>query len=216
MSGSITQSMALAGAAVQPGTPIFQIANVSIVNAIAQVPERALSVVHEGQGAAVSVAAFPALHFDGRVTRLQSELDSATRTVKAVVRVPNDGRQLRPGMFATVRLNVPAGSSVASSVTSASTGVGSGASSAGGLITIPEQAVIVQGEERYVFVQVAPRIFERRAVTVVPLAPAGSAVEPGGRVVVQSGLAPGDLVVVRGAFTLQSELGKSQLGGDEG
>lgn len=215
MSGSITQSMALAGAAVQPGTPIFQIANVSIVNAIAQVPERALSVVHEGQGAAVSVAAFPALHFDGRVTRLQSELDSATRTVKAVVRVPNDGRQLRPGMFATVRLNVPAGSSVAST-TALSTGVSSNSSSAGGLITIPEQAVIVQGEQRYVFVQVAPRIFERRAVTVVPLAPAGSAVEPGGRVVVQSGLAPGDLVVVRGAFTLQSELGKSQLGGDEG
>lgn len=212
--------MALAGAAVQPGTPIFQIASVSIVNAIAQVPERALSVVHEGQGAAVSVAAFPALHFTGRVTRLQSELDSATRTVKAVVRVPNDGRQLRPGMFATVRLNVPAGSSAASSVASSSSstsaGVGSGTSSAGGLITIPERAVIVQGEERYVFVQVAPRTFERRAVTVVPLAPAGSAVEPGGRVVLQSGLAVGDLVVVSGAFTLQSELGKSQLGGDEG
>lgn len=219
ISGSIIQGTALAGAAVLPGTPIFQIANVSIVNAIAQVPERALSVVHEGQGAAVSVAAFPAIHFTGRVTRLQSELDSATRTVKAVVRVPNDGRQLRPGMFATVRLNVPAGSSVASSVASSassSAGVGSGISSAGGLITIPEQAVIVQGEERYVFVQVAPRTFERRAVTVVPLAPAGSAVEPGGRVVVQSGLAAGDLVVVSGAFTLQSELGKSQLGGDEG
>lgn len=202
MSGSIIQSMTLAGAAVLPGTPIFQIANISIVNAIAQVPERALAVVHEGQGASVSVAAFPTLHFSGRVTRLQSELDSATRTIKAAVRVPNDGRQLRPGMFATVRLNVPAGSSVASSTA--------------GMITIPERAVIVQGEDRYVFVQVAPRTFERRSVTVVPLAPAGSAVEPGGRVVVQSGLTAGDLVVVDGAFTLQSELGKSQLGGDEG
>ena len=205
-SGTIVQGMALAGSAVQPGSPIFQLADLSVVNAIAQVPERALAVVHEGQNASVSVAAFPGLHFAGHVRRLQSELDSITRTVKAVVRVPNSGRQLRPGMFATVRLRVPAGAAAAPSspTTDGST-----------LITIPESAVIVRGEDRYVFVQVATRTFERRAVTVVPLAPPGSAVEPGGRVVVQTGLTAGDLVVVSGAFTLQSELGKSQLGEDE-
>lgn len=210
-SGSIVQSMALAGAAVQPGTPIFQIANVSIVNAIAHVPERALSVVHEGQDAAVTVAAYPGRLFDGHVTRLETELDSATRTIKAIVRVPNGGSQLRPGMFATVRLHVSAGSSVAASAGRTS----QSAVGTGGLITIPERAVVVQGEVRYVFVQVALRTFERRIVTVVPLTPPGGAADTQGRVIVEHGLSAGDVVVVVGAFTLQSELSKSQLGGDE-
>lgn len=206
-SGSIVQAMALAGAAVQAGTPIFQVADVSVVNAIAQVPERALAVVHEGQHASVAVAAFPALQFAGRVARLPSELDSATRTIKAVVRVPNPSRQLRPGMFASVRLAVPAGAVVTATEADAS---------AAGLIAIPERAVIVQGAERYVFVEIAPRTFERRAVEVAPFAPPGSAVEPGGRVVVRRGLTVGERIVIDGAFTLQSELAKSQFGEKEG
>lgn len=204
--GSIIEGMALAGSAVQAGSPLFQLADLSVVNAIAQVPERALPVVHERQEASVSVAAFPTLHFAGRVTRLLSGLDSITRTVKAVVRVPNATRQLRPGMFATVRLRVQAGAAAFSS------GSPGGAAT---LITIPESAVIVRGQDRYVFVLVGPRTFERRPVTAGSLAPPGSAAESGGRVIIQSGLAAGDLVVVTGAFTLQSELGKSQLGGDE-
>ena len=32
------------------------------------------------------------------------------------------------------------------------------------------------------------------------------------RVIVQSGIRPGELVVIRGAFTLKSELGKGSLG----
>ncbi len=206
-SGSIVQAMALAGAAVQSGTPIFQVADVSVVNAIVQVPERALAVVHEGQHASLTVTAFPALRFAGRVARLPSDLDSVTRTIKAVVRVPNPDRRLRPGMFANVRLAVSAGAAVAAS--------GADGSPAG-LITIPESAVIVQGAQRYVFVVVAGRTFERREVEVAPFAPPGSVTAPGGRVVVRHGLNIGERIVIEGAFTLQSELAKSQFGEKEG
>lgn len=210
-SGSIVEGMTLAGAAVQPGTPLFRIADLSVVDAIAQLPERALSIVHEGQDATVSVAAFPDLRAPGRVTSIQSELDSATRTIRVVVRVPNPGRRLRSGMFATVRLKVPAGA-IAGSASSSSSGAAGGR----GIITIPESAVIAQGSQRYVFVEVAPRTFERREVEVVPFAPPGDTGAPGGQMVVHGGISAGMVLVVKGAFTLQSELAKSQFGESEG
>ena len=78
-----------------------------------------------------------------------------------------------------------------------------------------ETALVTDGDARYLFVEVAPRTFERRAVTVAPLAPPGSAAPPGGRVVVRTGLASGERVVIRGAFTLKSELAKAALAEDE-
>jgi len=201
--GSITEVSAVVGATVEPGAPVYRLANLSVVNAITNLPERALPVVHEGQPASIEVAAFPSAQFSGRVLRLSSELDSTTRTVRAIVRVPNPKGRLRAGMFATVRLAIPTGAAV-------------GTSGPGALLTIPESAVVTDGEDRYVFVEVAPRTFERRAVETVPLAPPGSAGPNGGRVVVRAGLRAGERVVVRGAFTLKSELTKSRLGEQEG
>ena len=200
--GTITQTMALAGSAVQVGTPIFQIADLSTVEAIAQVPERALAVVHEGQGAGIVVAAFPSIQFAGRVSRLLSELDSTTRTARAVIRVSNSEYRLHPGMFATVHLRVPAPAAA-------------GLAATGNFVTVPERAVISQGDKRYVFVQVARRTFERREVEVVPFAPAGNATTSA-RFIVKRGLRLGEVVVVEGAFTLQSELAKSKFGESEG
>src|SRR5262249_52976591 len=42
--------------------------------------------------------------FPGNVTRVASALDEATRTMLAEVDLPNPDRELRPGMFATVKL----------------------------------------------------------------------------------------------------------------
>lgn len=190
--GSILETLAPAGSAVEAGTPVFRIADLSTVLVAADVPERALGSLRTGQGATVRLAAFPDRRFSGRVERIGDVVDPQTRTVKAMVRVPNPGRTLRPGMFATVGLDVP----------------GMEAAPAGGVLTVPSSAVVTDGDTRYVFVEVGPRTYERRAVEVA----AGGA---GGRLVVTSGLAGGERVVTRGAFTLKSELGKAEFGEDE-
>src|SRR5438094_4387 len=110
-------------------------------------------------------------------------------------------RGARPWMLGTMRFDV------------AAPVPGSGAK--GLLVKIPAPALVTDGDARYLFVAVAPRTFERRAVTVAPLAPPGSAAPPGGRVVVRTGLASGERVVIRGAFTLKSELAKAALAEDE-
>lgn len=194
-SGSIVETHALAGQAVEAGTPLFRIADLSSVDVAAEVPERSMPLLRIGQRAAITLTAYPTLRFEGRVERLRDQLDPATRTVRAIIHVPNPQRALRPGMFASVTLDAPAEAALQ---TAAST-----------LLVIPERALVTEGESRYVFVEVAPRTFERRAVQVEALSAPGSTVAAVGRVAVRAGLAAGERIAVSGAFTLKSEMGKA-------
>jgi multidrug efflux pump subunit AcrA (membrane-fusion protein) len=193
--GSIIEAHVLAGQAVEAGTPLFKIADLSSVDVAAEVPERSMPLLRIGQRATITLAAYPALQFEGRVERLQDQLDPTTRTVKAIIHVPNPQGALRPGMFANVTLDAPAEAALQ---TTAAT-----------LLTIPESALVTDGEARYVFVETAPRTFERRAVQVEVLSAPGSTVAAAGRVAVRSGLTAGERIAVSGAFTLKSEMGKA-------
>jgi multidrug efflux pump subunit AcrA (membrane-fusion protein) len=203
--GSIVKAHVLSGQAVHAGDPVFTVADLSVVDVIAEVPERSMPMVRVGQAATVSVAAFPALPFAGRVERLRDELNPETRTVRAVIHVANTNGRLRAGMFATVRLAV-ASNTFPELRTPGET------DRAPGLLTIPESAVVTDGDKRYVFVQTAPRTFERREVETAPLAPPGSSLVNSALVLVRGGLRAGEQIVTRGAFTLKSELAKAGLG----
>lgn len=195
--GSVIQAHMLPGSAVEPGAPVFTVADLSVIDVVAEVPERNLPQVRTGQRAMVSIAAFPDMRFEGRVERLREALNAETRTLRAVIHVPNGSRRLRPGMFATVRLDVPT-----------TTGRRGGLVST---LTIPESAIVTDGERRFVFVETGLRAYERREVRTTPLSPPGSSTQRTAMVVVQDGLRAGERVVVRGAFTLKSELAKASL-----
>jgi RND family efflux transporter MFP subunit len=70
------------------------------------VPEPEVPFVRPGVPAKVLVNELPGRVFDGRVARCSQALDEATRTMLAEVDLPNPERELRPGMFATVKLGV--------------------------------------------------------------------------------------------------------------
>lgn len=204
-SGSITRAHAIQGQAVDAGAPIFTMADPSAIDVIAEVPERSVPMVRVGQAATVTLAALPTQPLAGRVERIRNELNPETRTVRTVIHVSNSTGQLRPGMFAMVRLAVPS-SAYSELRTSADS------SRPERLLTIPESAVVTDGDRQYVFVQVAPMTFERREVQIAPLAPPGSSVANSAFVLVRGGVEAGERVVTRGAFTLKSELAKAGLG----
>jgi RND family efflux transporter MFP subunit len=181
---------------VGSGAPVFRVSDLAVLDVVAEVPEPSLPLVRIGQRAAVSIAAYPGMSFEGEVERMGGELNPETRTVPAVVHVPNRGGRLRSGMFATVRLTLD----------------GQGAAPDGSLLSVPASAIVTDGERHFAFVQVEPNAFERRVVDVASLTPAGSMFPVQGRIAVRSGLEAGDLVVVSGAFTLKSELAKAGLG----
>lgn len=201
--GSIMDSDVLTGVMVHPGDSLFRLADLSVVDVIAQVPERALPLVRVGQGATIEIVAFPGMQFEGQVERLHEELNPETRTIEAVIHATNSGGRLRPGMFATVKLRTSAAAVVGPRGTTDS------------IISIPSSAVVTDGEARIVFVEIGPRSFERREVEVASLTPQGSSVSSSGRVAIRQGLRAGERVVTHGAFTLKSELAKAGLSEDE-
>lgn len=186
--GRIAETHELSGAAVEPGSAIFTLADISVVNVAADVPERSLASLRVGQAARVTLAAYPERRWNGRVARIKDELNRETRTATALIQVANSDGVMRPGMFATIQLSALAAGT--SPITS---------------LAIPASAVVTDGPERYVFVETGDRSYERRDVDVVPTA------DPEW-VAVRSGLTAGERIVVSGAFTLKAELGKAAFG----
>jgi cobalt-zinc-cadmium efflux system membrane fusion protein len=131
------------------------------------------------------VAAYPDEIFGGTVDRIGGLLDPTSRTVEVRVVVPNADHRLVPNMFAEARLAL------------ASTTGGEG-------IVLPADAVQDVEGRPSVFAEEGPGRFAVRPVRTEAL--------PDGRVHVISGVSPGDRVVTEGAFTLESELAKGELG----
>lgn len=194
LTGSVLEAHSVAGRAVAIGEPILTVADLTELDVVAEIPEVSLPMVRVGQRARITVAAYPATQFVGTVERLRDVLDAETRTVRAVLHVPNAARVLRPGMYATVRLDVSEPARRGSSARA---------------LLIPESALVLDGSETIVFVQVGERTFVRRVVAVEALAPAGSLRPAGTDALVLSGLRAGEMVVTRGAFVLKSELKKA-------
>lgn len=175
VSGHVTFKGAVAGVFVEPGAELFEIADLTRVWAWAEIYERDLARVAQGQKATLSVAALPEQRFEGKVTFLQPTLDPRTRTVRARIELANPKLALRPGMYANVEI---------------------AASSREGLV-VPRDALVDTGERQYVFVEIEARRYQPRAVR------AGA--RSGERLLILDGLSEGERVVTGGNFLVDSE-----------
>ena len=104
--GLVTKKTPYQGQYVPEGTLLFEIADLSHVWVDAQIFEDQLALVRVGQPVAATVPAFPGEEFQGHVEQLAPALDPATHTLAVRFGLDNPGNRLRPGMLATVTLNV--------------------------------------------------------------------------------------------------------------
>lgn len=144
IAGHVTFKGAVEGVYVDPGTELFEIANLDRVWAWAEVYERDLSRVEVGRTATLRVESLPDRTFTGKVTFLQPTVDPQSRTLRARIEVPNAGLVLRPGMFGQAEI----------------------ASAPREGLSIPRDALVDTGEHQYVFVEVSPKQFQPRLVEV--------------------------------------------------
>ena len=70
------------------------------------VPENEVPLIKKGLPAKVLVEELPSRAFEGSVTRFSQALEDTTKTMLAEIDLENPKRELRPGMFATVKLGV--------------------------------------------------------------------------------------------------------------
>jgi Cu(I)/Ag(I) efflux system membrane fusion protein len=175
VNGYVARKSALVGLYVQPGTELFQIADLSAVWIVADVYEPDLERVKVGCKARFLLPSSPGEEVSGTVRFMYPAVNPESHTVQARIALRNAGLRLRPGMYGDVVFELPPVEA----------------------LTVPAEALIDTGEVQYVFVAREGGRFEPRKVRAG--ARAGSSVQ------ILQGLAEGERVVTTASFLLDSE-----------
>ncbi|MBW2267190.1 MAG: efflux RND transporter periplasmic adaptor subunit [Deltaproteobacteria bacterium] len=157
------------GEFVQPGTALFELVSLDLLEVVFSLAELDMQLVEKGQRVEIEVAAFRDRTFQGVVTFVSPTVDPATRTLRIKAEVANAEGELRPGLFARVSL---------------------GLNRREGVLMLPVEAVMRRAAGAFVFRLVAGDRVERIAVE--------TGVQDGERVEVRGPLAAGDPIVHRG------------------
>jgi membrane fusion protein (multidrug efflux system) len=113
-SGMVTKRMVDPGAFIPAATSGSAAQNAAIVSLMdfsrvriqVAVPELEASLVAKGEPVKVSVDGLPGHSVEGNITRFAYALDEATKTMLAEAELANQKLELRPGMYATVRIGI--------------------------------------------------------------------------------------------------------------
>jgi Cu(I)/Ag(I) efflux system membrane fusion protein len=108
MAGHVIKKYQVEGEYVEEGSRLYDIADLSTVWVEAQVYEDELGFLREGMAVRATTKAFPEREFGGVVSFIHPHLDASTRTLKVRFDMANPRHELRPGMYATAKLQVPA------------------------------------------------------------------------------------------------------------
>jgi cobalt-zinc-cadmium efflux system membrane fusion protein len=184
IAGVVIEKNVSQGEIVSPDKILFVAADLSNLWVVIDILEKDVGFIRSGMAAKVSVTAFPEGTFKGNISYTGDKIDEKTRTAKARVTVDNSSGLLKTGMFATVSIDSARGSIQKA-------------------IAVPEEAVFLDGSERYVFVKEGDERFVARRVSVGPVS--------GLRIEIKDGLKVGEAVVTKGVFTLKSELKRETL-----
>ena len=90
------------GTLVSAGTVGFTLADLSSVKAVFGVPDTVVRALQIGQPLAVSVEALPGARFNGHITAIAPSADASSRVFDVEVSIPNPAGALKSGMIAAV------------------------------------------------------------------------------------------------------------------
>ena len=107
-SGIVLKREALPGKYVEPGTALYEVADLSTVWISADIYESEVKAVTLNQQASVTLAAYPGETFPGTVAYIYPTLNTEARTVRVRLELPNPGLKLKPGMYGNVTLQTEA------------------------------------------------------------------------------------------------------------
>lgn len=156
----------------EPDEPLMLIADLSSLWVTANIQEKDIRFIHEDADAIARFAAYPGEVHEGTVLFIGDMLDVETRTTRVTIEFDNPQGKLKPGMFANVIFKT----------------------SPQATLVVDPQAVLQRRDFNYVYVEVEPHTYEKRRVTT------GDLVD--GKLVISSGLAEGERLVVRNAVLL--------------
>ncbi|MEP6726679.1 MAG: efflux RND transporter periplasmic adaptor subunit [Bacteroidota bacterium] len=174
-SGYITSLDIKEGDYVQEGGSVMKLSDLSILWAEAQVYASQLAGIDKSSQVIVQFPDLQGKDVKGKIEFINPEINPDTRINLIRVPIPNPGNQLKPGMQAYVVI------------------INQGNKS----MSLPSDAVIHDSKGASVWVQTNTHTFKYRMIET------GS--ENSDRIEIRSGLQEGDIVVISGAYLLNSE-----------
>lgn len=179
--GIVIERNVAMGQVVQPSDLLFQVADLSSVWVVGDVPEQIARHVQVGQHVEIHVPALGNISFDGLIIFVADTVNPLTRTVMVRTVVENPRRKLKPAMLASMHiLDNPVES-----------------------LVVPETGVVRENNRDYVFLVQGDNRFLRVPVEL--------GAEVGDMRPVLKGLSLDQTVVVDGAFHLENERKLAEL-----
>ena len=103
--GVVSERPVSAGDVVQPGSALFTVVDPSSMRLEASVPAEQLALIRVGVPVVFTVSGYPGRQFVGHIVRVNPTADPTTRQVRIYVSIPNAGRTLVGGLFASGRMS---------------------------------------------------------------------------------------------------------------
>ena len=181
LAGTVIERKVNLGQVVQPAEQLFTVADLSHVWAVAEVPEQQAELIQEGEEVNIEIPALSNKQFTGKLIYVADVVNPQTRTVTVRTDMENHERTIKPEMLVSMLVQ----------------------SKATQKLTVPMQSIVREDNKDHVFVQIDPRKFRLREVTL------GSEYE--GMVTIESGVSEGETLVGEGAFHVNNERKRKEL-----
>jgi membrane fusion protein, copper/silver efflux system len=175
--GTVVEKKAVEGMRFMPGEPLYTIVDMSAVWLIADVFEQDLGDVRIGQEATITLKAYPARAFKGRVAFIYPTVGEQTRTARVRIEIANSDGLLKADMYANVEITSSIGRR--------------------DVLAVPDSAVIDNGIRQVVLIDRGEGRFQPRPVRLGTRA--------GGFVEVLDGVREGERVVTSANFLIDAE-----------
>jgi len=192
INGIVVERNVVIGQLVDATTNAFKVINTNTVWVDGQIYEKDMTKLNQKTNALFTSTTYMNEKFNGRIIYIGQTVDEQSRTITVRGEFNNSNSKLKPQMFGELKIPV---------------------SSNAKAIMIPEESVIKEAGQEYVFVQTSDtttptggQAFEKRMVIT------GISVD--NRIEIKEGLREGEKVVSKGVFYLKSELKKDELAGD--
>lgn len=217
IAGHIIKKYVREGQYVEEGTPLYDVADLSTVWIQAQIYEDDLAFLpvkfHDrperldsGLSVTVTTRAYPNDPLHGTLTFIYPHVDQETRAVTVRFELENPDHKLRPGATATVKIAVPPQSLAALAEIAKSEdpalAEARGKLAQGLVLAVPESAVIDTGNQKIVYRETDPGVYEGVKIEL------GPRMHGSGDVAYRpllKGLTAGERIVTSGSFLVDAE-----------
>ncbi|MBA4317660.1 MAG: efflux RND transporter periplasmic adaptor subunit [Flavobacterium sp.] len=173
--GTVIEKKIQEGTYINEGMSLFEIADLSTVWNISEVFMDDIGFIKKGMQIRITTQSYANQAFNGVVDYIYPVADQQNKTVKVRTIINNNDDKLKPNLFTSASFKIDLGNA----------------------ITVPVEAVIINGQRNTVWVKKAEKEFEMREIKL------GS--KTGNKYQILAGLNEGDEIAVTGGYLIDSE-----------